>query len=75
MSLPCIFFGLHHQPCPFIQMLVWRNVTKATEGIYSVSVFNENTETKTQTLAFKIKGMITFLWFDCFITSASKNIK
>ena len=54
-------------------MLVWRNVIKATEGIYSVSVFNENTETKPQTLAFKIKGMLTFLWFDYFITSASNK--
>lgn len=64
LSLPCMVFGLHHQPCTFIQMLMWRNVSKATEGIYSVSTvledstfFNEDVETKTRSLAFQIRGI------------------
>jgi len=63
MSLPCIVFGLHHQPCSFIQMLIWRNVSKATEGIYSVTTASEDStflsegaETKTASLAFQIQG-------------------
>ena len=57
-SLPCIFFGFVNKPCAFTQMLNWGDVSKATEGIYSVSsaLDLEGTEKEPSSLAFQFLG-------------------